>query len=237
MSTFAYFKMNPQEICKDIINSLRIPRIKIKELDFFVYPNVYPSDKFRTTNFLLDSIYPLLPGKRICDMGCGCGVVGLYSIHNGAELVVQADINPAATRNTRANRKLQGHSGKTVKIYTSDCFDKIPKQKFDLIIFNIPFHSEPYDIKAPLEYAFHDPDFASTKKFLKQALKYCNADSIILIAFSNKGDTTGLEKIFGYTGYEWTLWKRTNTHQEYDNRIYKLNIKSHVYQKTTEANS
>ncbi len=44
----------------------------------------------------------------------------------------------------------------------------------------------------------------------------------IFIAFSNKGETELLEKIFEENQYTWKLWKVTNTDQEYDNRIYLL---------------
>ncbi len=217
-----YYKLPPKQIFEDIVQSKRSEKIRIKGREFFVYPHVYPSDKFRTTNFLLDSIQPLLRNATVCDMGCGMGIVGLFALEQRAKSVVQVDVNPIAVENAKANIALYHHSDKQIKIFESNCFDNVPKQTFDIVIFNIPFHSEPYEIKDPLEYAFHDPNFTSTKKFLRQVISYCHTKTDILIAFSNKGDIHGLEGIFDSNGFKWELWKTTNTHQEYDNRIYML---------------
>lgn len=65
-----YFKLPPRKIVEDIIRSDRPKKIQIQEMTFVVYPNVYPSDKFRTTNLILDSIKPFIPGLTVCDMGC-----------------------------------------------------------------------------------------------------------------------------------------------------------------------
>lgn len=155
-------------------------------------------------------------------MGCGMGIIGLFSLQNGAKKVVQADINPIAVNNAKANKEFYKYNNESLGIYESDCFDKVPPQTFDLIIFNIPFHSEPHSIQNSLEFAFHDPDFISTKKFLFQAQEFSHPQTKIIIAFSNKGDTKTLESIFSYLGYKWTLWKVANSHQKYDNRLYLL---------------
>jgi methylase of polypeptide subunit release factors len=222
--TIGYYKLAPELIFKDIVRDVDHKTVRIKGLDFFVHPHVYPSDKFRTTNFLLDSIGPLVANAHVCDMGCGFGIVGLYALHYGAKSVVQADINPMAVKNAKANKKLHAFSTQA-KIYKSDCFDDIPKQKFEVIVFNIPFHNEPCEIIDPLQYAFHDPMFKSVNKFLSQAVDYCHSSTKIIIAFSNKGDVNGLETIFDRSNFMWDLWKVTNTHQEFDNRLYQLRIK------------
>jgi methylase of polypeptide subunit release factors len=222
--TIGYYKLTPELIFKDILQAIEPKRVQIKGLNFLVHPHVYPSDKFRTTNFLLESIRPLVANAHVCDMGCGFGVIGLYALHHGAKSIVQADINPMAVKNAKANKKFHNCSSTQAKIYKSDCFDNIPKQKFEIIVFNIPFHTEPYEIKDPLHYAFHDPLFRSVNKFLSQAVDYCHSNTTIIIAFSNKGDVKGLEKIFAHSGFEWELWKVINTHQEVDNRLYLLQI-------------
>lgn len=222
--TTMYYKLSPEQIVKDISRFDESKKVKIKGKEFFVYPHVYPSDKFRTTNFILDNIEPLLHGASVCDMGCGMGIIGLFAMQHGAKRIVQVDINPLAIENAKANRALYHYSDEQVKIFESNCFDNVPTQMFDLVIFNIPFHSEPYKIEDPLEYAFHDPNFASTIKFLRQVVAYCNSKTKILIAFSNKGDVQTLETIFDNTNFNWKLWKIINTNQEYDNRIYKLQV-------------
>lgn len=223
--TSTYYKLSPDEIVKDIIQSKEIKKVRIKELEFTVYPNVYPSDRFRSTNFILDSIQPLLPDKKLCDMGCGMGIVGLFAMRHGAKHVVQVDVNPVAIENAKANRDLFHYSNDQVEIIESDCFDHVPRQTFDIIVFNIPFHSEPHQISHPLEYAFHDPDFVSTKKFLRQAIEYCHPETKIFIAFSSKGDVVRLEDLFSKSELGWRLCSKINTDQAYDNRLYQLDWK------------
>ena len=222
--TTLYYKLAPEQIYEDIVQSNEPKKVLIKEKEFFVYPHVYPSDKFRTTNFILDGIHPLLHNSTICDMGCGMGIIGLFALQQGARRVVQADVNPLAVENAEANKKFYHYSDEQIKIFESNCFDRVPKQTFDIIVFNIPFHSEPYKIVDPLEYAFHDPNFASTKKFLRQVVSYCHSGTQIFIAFSNKGNIKELEKIFDNSRLHWKLWKITNTDQEFDNRLYQLKV-------------
>ena len=223
---FSYYKKPPKEILRDIeqlnfSNNEKI--IEIKHIKMILSPHVYPSDRFRTTNFLLESLEPFLKDARVCDMGCGLGVVGLYAIVKGAKKVVQADINTFAVDNAKKNRTLHKISDKKLEIYQSDCFDKMPPQKFDVIIFNPPFHSDFINIKDPLEHAFFDPSFQTVKKFLNQVAPYSlKRHTRIFLAFSNKGNVDELELIFKSSSFDWKLWKIINQDKEFDNRIYLL---------------
>ena len=60
-----------------------------------------------------------------------------------------------------------------IKTYQSNCFDNVPKDTFDVIVFNMPYHCDKIEIDDPLKYAFYDPAFVSIKKFLKQAQGNC----------------------------------------------------------------
>ncbi len=219
----SYYKLNPKQIVQDIFQK-KSHKIIIYNKQFFIFPHVYPSDKFRSSRFILENLDSFVKNARVCDMGCGMGVVGQFALMKGAKRVVQADINLFAVRNAKANRTLHKFSRRELKIYESDCFDRIPKQIFDIIIFNIPFHSEPHEIKDPLERAFHDPGFETLKKFLNQATGYVHEGTRILIAFSNKGDVKALEDVFNHSAFNWDLWRATHTDEAYDSRIYQLTI-------------
>lgn len=222
-----YYKLSPDQIINDILtSSANIKKIEILGREYIIYPGVYSSNRFRTTNFLLKSIKPLIKNANVCDMGCGMGIVGLYALENGAKKVIQADINPTAVKNAEANKDLYHISSQRLEIFHSDCFDALPLQVFDIIIFNIPFHNESHEINNFLDYAFFDPDFISTKHFLFQAQNFSHASTKIIIAFSNKGDVKALEKLFSKIGYKWSLWKVTNADQQYDNRLYLLEFPS-----------
>lgn len=225
MNVCAYYKLQPDIIFKKISSFDKNLFCVVEGVKFQVFPHVYPSHQFRTTKFVLKNIKKLIKGKKVCDMGCGPGIVGLFSIINGASLVIQADINKYAYENAKANNLLNNLGKNKIQTYLSNCFENIPKQKFDIIIFNMPFHNEKIKIKDPLQYAFYDPNFSSIKKFLKQAKNYSNSETKITIAFSNKGDCSLLEKLFDRNDYKWKLWKKINKNKEYDNRIYLLKKK------------
>lgn len=221
-----YYRVSPDKICEDVLSEEDEEKIfNIENVNFIVLPHVYPSQKFRTTKFLLKNLKSLISGKKVCDMGCGPGIVGLYALKNGAKRVMQVDINPYAVENAIENNKINGFSHSKVQTVLSDCFDNIPFQLFDVIVFNIPFHNDRVEIYDPLQRAFYDPNFDSTEKFLNQVRKYCHDNTEIIIAFSNKGDINVVETIFDLSGLNWELWKTINTHQQYDNRLYRLKIK------------
>lgn len=221
--TLEYYKLPPSKICEDVNESnQKIIKAEVEGTNFVVFSHVYPSHKFRTTGFVLKNLKKLVRGKKICDMGCGPGIVGLYAMKHGAKQVVQADINPNAVENAKENNALYGFEDTQVRTYLSNCFDSVPKDIFDIIVFNMPYHCDKIEIDDPLKYAFYDPAFVSIEKFLKQAKDYSHKKTQIFIAFSNKGETELLEKIFEENHYAWKLWKITNTEQEYDNRIYRL---------------
>ena len=220
-----YFLLEPDKIVEDIFKSDDIRTFWIKDLVFSVFPNVYPSDQFRSSMFILDTIESISDDITFCDMGCGMGLIGQVALFYGARKVVQADINPVAVENARYNKKMNKFVDSKLDIYESDCFDNIPEQSFDVIAFNIPFHSEPYNIKNPLESAFFDPNFKSLRKFLAQSKRYAHQHTQILIVFSNKGNVQLLEENFNRSEYNWSLWKIANAEQKFDSRIYLLKKK------------
>ena len=217
-----YYKLPADEVYKNISKIDKSYEVTIEGISLSIHPYVYPSEKFRTTCFVLRSIKDKLKGKNVCDMGCGPGIVGLYALHNGAVKVLQADINPYAVENAIENAKKNGFSILQTEIVESNCFDRIRPQIFDIVIWNIPFHNDDIKISDPLEFAFYDPNFSSVRKFLSQIPDYSRQNTEIFIAFSSKGDFTELQKIFESYGFNWLLWKVMNQEQQYDNRIYSL---------------
>lgn len=221
-----YYKSSAESIIKDVYNIRAQRCANILGIELLIDPFVFPSDHFRTTNFLINSLKNLFKGKRICDMGCGAGIIGIVAIYEGADYAVQIDINPYAVQNAKSNRNYHSFDESKLKIYESNCFSRVPFQLFDLIVFNIPFHSDDVEIKNLIERAFIDPNFESVENFLKQAKNYLSLNGQIIIAFSDKGNVKLLESLFSKYHYEWKIFAQINTNQKYDNRLYSLTLKN-----------
>lgn len=217
-----YYKLSADAIYSDtaLIEKKRLATILGEKI--IILPHVYPSDKFRSTFFCLKNIKSIVKNKKVCDMGCGPGTMGILSLKYGAQSVIHADINPYAIENVKENKKFHQFSDQQSIAYESDCFDNIPKQVFDIIIFPIPFHDDEIKIQDPLQLSYFDPNFKSLKKFLSQVDDYSHSKTEIIFCFSNKGNVNELEHIFDSFHLRWDLWKITNKSALYDTRLYRV---------------
>ncbi len=83
----------------------------------------------------------LLPGKRVMDLGCGCGVVGIVCAKKcGEDGVFMVDIDARAVAVAGKNAQRNGVSG--VTIIQSDGFHDVSATGFDLILCNPPYQSD-----------------------------------------------------------------------------------------------
>ena len=99
-----FYLKSPKKIIASLDILTQQVKTKIFGLDFILFPDVYPSQCFRTTKFLLDSISEKVFNKNVCDMGCGMGIIGIFSLLKGAKKVIQIDINSQAVENAIANK-------------------------------------------------------------------------------------------------------------------------------------
>lgn len=74
-------------------------------------------------------------GNRVCDLGCGCGVVSVFCAEV-AESVVALDIGEEAVRATQHN--CEQHGLTNVEVYKSDMY-AAAQGSFDCICANPPF--------------------------------------------------------------------------------------------------
>jgi len=115
----------------------------------------------------------------VLDMGTGSGIQAKAAVSSpDVKKVLAVDINPHAIQFCRDHLKK-----KKIKLLQSNLFSKVPKQKFDTIIFNPPYL--PKD-------KVDDPAVDGGKKgheilekFLGQVNDFLSADGIILIVFSS----------------------------------------------------
>ena len=108
------------------------------------YRFVYDDALFRpsTDTFLLSSLPRLKRGLRVCDLGCGTGLLGLLLLQHQPELqVTGVDILPeairlaekAAVENDLANR-LTFHNGDLRQLKS-----RFPTGSVDLVVCNPPY--------------------------------------------------------------------------------------------------
>ena len=76
----------------------------------------------------------LLEGKRILDMGCGTGVLGIYACKKGAARVLGVDNDQWAYENALENIKRNGNTAMDVRLGDVGV---LYREKFDMILANI----------------------------------------------------------------------------------------------------
>ncbi|MFG6428779.1 methyltransferase [Roseateles sp. LYH14W] len=77
------------------------------------------------------------PGRRVLDMGCGSGVIGLAVARAGAQ-VIASDINPAAAANAAFNAQANGLA---LTVVVADLLAGIHTPALDCILINPPYYA------------------------------------------------------------------------------------------------
>jgi len=111
--------------------------------------------------------WPIFPGKRVLDVGCGSGIITSLIALSGASRVVGVDISPYAVANARANAAALGIES-LLEVRPGDLFGPIGRDEiYDIIFADLPFTSgDPQD---DLERAFFDKDLDSIRRFIRDA--------------------------------------------------------------------
>lgn len=128
--------------------------IKNTALQFETAETVFSPSHIDPGTLAMLSETEFLPGDRVLDLGCGCGVVGILAAKLiGEENVVMSDISEKAVECAGKNAVLNGVEN--VKIVHSDGFENITGNDFTLILSNPPYHS----------------DFSVPKRFIEQGFR------------------------------------------------------------------
>ncbi len=113
-------------------------------LQFNVRRNVFSPDYSLTySSHLASSVLDNLEGKKVLDIGCGCGCLGIIALKKGAKKVVAVDVDDSAIANTKENLVKHGLSKiRKYKLLKADLFSPESKKehigKFHLIVANLP---------------------------------------------------------------------------------------------------
>ncbi len=112
------------------------------------YEHIRPTtDKVRQALFVKLQFF--LEGKKVLDLCCGTGAMGIEALSRGAEEVIFVDKDFRSVELTKLNLSCVGAVSKVYKrdacSYIENCNDV-----FDLIIFDPPYKSGLYDKVIPL---------------------------------------------------------------------------------------
>lgn len=97
-----------------------------------------PAAADRGTLAMINTV-DIQPGQRVLDLGCGCGIVGIWAALSGAEAVL-TDIDPRAIACARRNAEKNQATG--CLFQESDGFRQVTETGFDWILSNPPYHSD-----------------------------------------------------------------------------------------------
>lgn len=96
----------------------------------------------------------LTPEDKVLDLGCGCGVVGIWAARQiGPERVTLCDCDPLAVRLARENAARNGAAG--VRVLQSDGFRQLDDTGYTLILSNPPYHTDFHVAKQFIEKGFN----------------------------------------------------------------------------------
>ena len=224
-----YPVMGPEEIYNHIRLNSQPYYIAFENVPMKVLPDVFPSNRFRSSKQLGAYIKDHAKGKKILDMGCASGSIGLVAAKSEARSVVQVDLNKNATNNARVNAQ-ELNVDDICDIYTGDGFKPIMykyKNYFDIILFNPPFHSEVKDLdeNTELMYGFYTQGLEGgiLDVFFRQAKDFLSMNGEIIISYSNKDPKAMrfLEEVMKRHGYSHTV-EILSENSDADVRIYRV---------------
>jgi len=104
---------------------------------YLVDPEVY--EPAEDTFFLADNVMNCV-GKRVLELGTGCGLIAVRAAKQGGQ-VVATDINKKALECAKKNALAHGVLSR-VDFRLGDLFDPVRGKRFDLILFNPPYLPE-----------------------------------------------------------------------------------------------
>jgi release factor glutamine methyltransferase len=166
-----------------------IGRREFYSLDILVTPAVLvPRPE---TEAVVDAALAIVagtPGGRLLDIGTGSGCIALAIAANASGIrIVATDVSPDALEVAALNANRLGLSDR-IDFRLSDLFDRLPHERFDLIVSNPPYVSDdealPPEVEAyePAVALFAGPDgLAIYRRIAATAREHLNPNGAIVV--------------------------------------------------------
>ncbi len=139
------------------------------------------TDKVRQALFVKLQFF--LPGKRVLDLFCGTGAMGIEALSRGAEEVVFVDKDFRSVQMTNENLKNMKLTQKAIKMDALAFLERNKKQ-FDLIILDPPYKSGLYE--KVLQKIFENNTLADDGIIVCEHAKEDNFDFSLFETFDEK---------------------------------------------------
>lgn len=112
---------------------------------------IFGTGSHATTRMCLCAIQDyVLSGKRVLDLGCGSGILGIGAAVLGCESVVGCDIDPKSPDVAQSNAALNGIGGERFKVYAGDILRDVGMRKLLGAGYNIVLANIVADVIIPL---------------------------------------------------------------------------------------
>lgn len=133
---------------------------------------------------------------NVLDLCTGSGCLAILAAHAFPNAQVDAvDISPDALAVAQQNVELHQVQSR-VELHTSDLFEQLPRQPYDLIICNPPYVNSQSMLNLPAEYR-HEPKLALAggsdgmdliRRLLQQAADFLSPDGMLILEIGNEHD-------------------------------------------------
>jgi tRNA1(Val) A37 N6-methylase TrmN6 len=156
---------------------------------FRVLPGVLSPKLSHAPDYLMAN-WSIKKGARVLDLGCGCGVLGISALVQGAGSLVALDKNPTAVENTLINIKEHGLE-KVATARLSDIYGSLePHERFDIILLSPPYWDRP--AITHLANACFDQDYQFLTGAIRGIRNHLDKEGRVFVIFSNQGNVTKL---------------------------------------------
>jgi len=188
------------------------------QLEFEVFDGVYfPDEDSLLLAGVLEKFRKMFVGKKILEMGCGCGFLSVLLSKLTKSEIVAVDINKEAVENTNLNAR-KNHAKVLAK--QSDLFCNI-EEKFDFIIFNPPYLPVSDEIEGGEWWSMLCKNGNIIERFVKESKIHLNKNGNAILLYSSlSGDVQSIlkkngfvSKIVGKKKLDWEELRVVRYHQ------------------------